>query len=167
MAERFGVEYKAHDATEDARCAGEILLRAIHETGLPLERRMTRVNEPIDSALSRIERDGDREGEFAGEVLVFTGTLSMLRREAADAASAAGCRVDAGVTKHTTILVIGDQDIRKLDGHEKSSKHMKAENLIRNGQSIRIFGDSDFPRVMGNLSGCVSPIPHRAGRINS
>ena len=150
MAAHLGIEYRAHDASEDARCAGEILLRAIEETGLPLERWMTRVNEPIDPAGSRIEREGNPEGELAGEVLVFTGALSMLRREAADAAAAAGCRVDAGVTKHTTLLVVGDQDIRKLTGHEKSSKQMRAENLIRNGQSIRILGESDFLRVIEN-----------------
>jgi DNA polymerase-3 subunit epsilon len=105
---------------------------------------------------SRLERDGNPEGELAGEVLVFTGALSIPRREAADAAAAAGCRVDGGVTKHTTMLVVGDQDIRKLNGHEKSSKHAKAELLIGKGQGIRILGESDFLRVIGSLelAGC-------------
>ena len=34
VAERLGVDFQHHDALEDARAAGEILLRAIAETGL-------------------------------------------------------------------------------------------------------------------------------------
>ena len=51
---------------------------------------------------------------------------------------------EGGVTRDTTILVVGDQDIRVLAGHDKSSKHRKAEKLIREGYSIRIIGESDF-----------------------
>jgi hypothetical protein len=65
-----------------------------------------------------------------------------------DLAAAAGCSVAGGVTTHTTLLVVGDQDIRKLAGHEKSSKHRKAEELIRKGQSIRILGESDFQKIV-------------------
>jgi DNA polymerase-3 subunit epsilon len=150
VAAHFGIDYKAHDAIEDARCAGQILLRAIADSGLSVEQWLTRVNEPIDPASKRHEREGNPEGELAGEVLVFTGELSMPRREAADGAAAAGCRVEGGVTKHTTILVVGDQDIRKLNGHEKSAKQAKAEYLISKGQSIRILGESDFQRVLGH-----------------
>ncbi len=48
------------------------------------------------------------------------------------------------VTKHTTLLVVGDQDLRKLNGQEKISKHRKAEQLIAKGQALRILGESDF-----------------------
>jgi DNA polymerase-3 subunit epsilon len=89
------------------------------------------------------------DGPLHGEVLAFTGSLSIPRREAAGAASAAGCEVDAGVTERTTVLVVGDQDIQKLAGHLKSSKHRKAEDLIARGQKIRIIGESDFQRVVG------------------
>ncbi len=33
LAEYFGIQYQAHDAGEDARCAGEIFLRAIQDSG--------------------------------------------------------------------------------------------------------------------------------------
>jgi DNA polymerase-3 subunit epsilon len=68
----------------------------------------------------------------------------MLRREAADLADAVGCQVDPGVTKHTTILIVGDQDVSKLADHDKSAKHRKAEQLISAGQPIRILRESDF-----------------------
>jgi len=150
VAAHFCIQYRAHDALEDARCAGEILLRAITETGLSIDQWFERVRHPIDPfANEPITRAGNTDGPLHGEVLVFTGSLSTLRREAADTASAAGCEVDARVTERTTVLVVGDQDIRKLAGHEKSSKHRKAEDLIAQGQKIRIIGESDFKKVVG------------------
>lgn len=68
----------------------------------------------------------------------------MPRREAADMAHGAGAVVEPNVTKHTTMLVVGDQDIDKLAGHDKSSKHRKVEQLIAKGQPIRIVGEADF-----------------------
>lgn len=160
VAEHFAIEYKAHDALEDARCAGLLLLRAIADTGLTVEQWLVRVEQPIDPQSRHgytAKRDGNPDGNLFGEVLVFTGALMIPRREAADAAAAAGCRVEDGVTKHTTILVVGDQDIRRLAGHEKSSKHVKAEMLIGTGQRIRILGENDFERLVLEHSGaCVS-----------
>jgi len=157
LAAHFGIEYQAHDALEDARCAGLVLLRAVTETGLSPKEWLTRVEQPIDSSShgshwntwpSSCTRDGNSEGDLFGEVVVFTGSLSIPRNKAADAASAAGCRVDDGVTKHTTMLVVGNQDLQVLAGREKSSKHMKAEQLINKGQHIRILGERDFMRIV-------------------
>jgi len=39
-----------------------------------------------------------------------------------------------------------------LAGHEKSSKHIKAEQLISKGQPIRILGESDFMRIVSRPS---------------
>lgn len=147
VATTFGIKYQAHDAAQDARCAGEVLMLAIEQTGLSIEQWLVRVTQPIHP-------NGDvphanPEGPFHSEVLVFTGTLSMPRQDAAVAAANAGCQVDDGVTKHTTLLVVGDQDIRRLDGHEKSAKHRKAEELIKKGQPIRIIGESDFQKIIG------------------
>jgi len=151
VASEFGIQYKSHDALEDARCAGEILLRAIAETGLSLDQWIERVTQPINPSSSlRITRDGNPDGPLHGEVLVFTGALSMSRSQAADAASIAGCQVGASVTKHTTLLVLGDQDSRKLAGYEKSSKQRRAEELIGNGQQIRIISESDFQHIIGH-----------------
>jgi DNA polymerase-3 subunit epsilon len=149
VAAHLGIEYRAHDALEDARCAGLVLLRAVAETGLSPEQWLARVEQPIDPSGHIYKRDGNPDGELFGEVLVFTGMLSIPRSQAADAADAAGCRVDDGITKHTTMLVVGGQDLRTLlAGHRKSSKHRKAEQLIAGGQPIRILGESDFMRLV-------------------
>ena len=82
--------------------------------------------------------------------MVFTGALELPRGEAADLAAAAGCTVEKSVTQRTTLLVVGDQDIRRLGRQEKGSKHRKAEARIAKGQSIRILRESDF-RMMVSL----------------
>jgi DNA polymerase-3 subunit epsilon len=147
----LGYEFRHHDALEDAKAAGHILLAAIRETGLSVDQWLKRVQQPIDPNAPRhskssppIRREGNPEGDLYGEVLVFTGALALPRREAADMAATIGCQVASGVTKKTTLLVVGDQDVTKLAGHEKSSKHRKAEKLISEGQNIRILRETDF-----------------------
>jgi len=148
----LGYEFRHHDALEDAKAAAHIVLSACNETGLDIESWLKRIKQPIDpttsSSGSAIKRDGNPEGAFFGEVLVFTGALEIPRREAADWAAAIGCQVASGVTKKTTMLVVGDQDIKKLAGHEKSSKHRKAEDLISKGAPIRILKESDFKELV-------------------
>ena len=160
VAAKLKIVFKHHAAHEDARAAGEILLRAIVESGLSLEEWLSRVERPIDlNGAGRkwqpspdVAREGNPEGPLAGETMVFTGALSMSRQNAADLAAEAGCDVAEGVTKHTTMLVVGDQDIRMLAGQEKSSKHRKAEALMAKGKSIRILGESDFRRLVEKIA---------------
>jgi DNA polymerase III subunit epsilon len=148
VAAHLRITYQAHDALEDARCAGLILLHAVAKTGIFPDQWVNRVKQPIDPSGQLHTRDGNPDGDLFGEVLVFTGTLSIPRSEAANLASAAGCRVEGGVTKRTTMLVVGDQDLRKLAGHVKSAKQLKAEELTANGQKIRVLGESDFRKVV-------------------
>lgn len=147
----LGYDFKHHDALEDAKAAAHILLAATNESGLDIDGWLKRVRQPIDptasSSGSAIKREGNPEGALYGEVLVFTGALEISRREAADLAATIGCQVASGVTKKTTLLVVGDQDIKKLAGHERSSKHRKAEELIENGIPIRILKESDFKEL--------------------
>ena len=108
-----------------------------------------RVKQTIDGTNSRISLKGNPDGILNGEVLAFTGALLIPRKEAAQMAADAGCDVSNNVKKSVTILVIGDQDTTKLAGHEKSSKHRKAEELIAKGQNIKIIGESDFKTLVG------------------
>lgn len=148
----IGYDFKHHDALEDAKAAGQIILSAIEISGLDIDAWLKRIHQPIDpgnsSCGSAVNRDGNPEGELFGEILVFTGALEVPRKEAANLASSIGCTVTAGVTKKTTLLVVGDQDITKLAGKSKSSKHLKAEKLIIKGQNIRILGESDFKQLV-------------------
>ena len=148
VAKGLGISFEHHDAAEDARAAGEILLRAIQDTGISLNDWLKLVKQPI-GAISTV-MGGDPEGALHGEVIVFTGALAITRAEAARLAASAGCDVSPGVNSKTTLLVVGDQDIRALAGHEKSNKHRKAEDLISKGQSIRILRETDFKFLISN-----------------
>jgi DNA polymerase-3 subunit epsilon len=100
------------------------------------------------STAAAIKKVGNPEGSLHGEVMVFTGALEIPRSEAANMASIIGCQVGTGVTKNTTILVVGDQDISKLAGHDKSSNHRKAELLISKDIPIRILRERDFKEML-------------------
>lgn len=52
------------------------------------------------------------------------------------------------MTKKTTLLVVGDTDVQRLAGHEKSSKHRKAEELVAKGAPIRILRETDFRELV-------------------
>jgi DNA polymerase-3 subunit epsilon len=149
LARRLDIEFQHHDALHDARTAGLILMRAIDETGFDIAQWVERCRRGISAGAS-IRREGDGDGPLVDECLVFTGALLMPRREAADLAHQAGAAVESSVTKQTTMLVVGDQDIEKLAGHDKSSKHRKAEQLIAKGQPIRVVGEADFLSLCGS-----------------
>ena len=145
LALKLEIDFEHHDAAEDARAAGIVLVRAMSEMGLDLVGMVERVRHPIATNSSdSMARAGNVDGPFHGEFMAFTGALTLPRRDAVELAAKAGCETTDGVTKHTTILVVGDQDIRALNGHEKSSKHRKAEEMISQGKSIRILTESDF-----------------------
>lgn len=148
----LGLKFEHHDALEDARAAGLALCRASAHTGLSLEDWLDRVRRPIYPDVDTIKRKGDRDGVLFGNVAVFTGSLSITRREAADLAVRAGCDVDVSVTQKTTLLIVGDQDITRLAGKQKSSKHIKAERLINQGYQIRILRESDFQDIIATAA---------------
>jgi DNA polymerase-3 subunit epsilon len=152
VCDAIGYDFEHHNALEDAKASAQVLLAAIEATGLDVESWLERVKQPIDpskiSGPASIRREGNPEGALFGQVVVFTGALQMARREAADLAASIGCAVDSGVTKRTSLLVVGDQDIARLAGKGKSNKHLKAEQLIRKGQEIRILKESDFRELV-------------------
>jgi DNA polymerase-3 subunit epsilon len=160
VCEMLGYDFNHHDALEDAKAAAYIVLAAVNETGLDIDGWLKRVPQPIDlstvSSSAPTKREGNTEGALYGEVLVFTGALVIPRREAADLAASIGCQVASGVTKQTTMLVVGDQDITKLAGHEESSKQRKAKDLIEKGTPIRILTESDYIELvrMSNENAC-------------
>lgn len=148
----IGYEFKHHDALEDAKASGQVLIATINRSGLDVSAWLKRTSEPINAKSSSkrlsTNREGNPEGEMYGEVLVFTGALEIPRSEAADLAAHIGCTVDSSVTKKTTLLVVGDQDVTKLAGKDKSLKHLKTEQLIANGFNIRIIKESDFKQLV-------------------
>lgn len=81
----------------------------------------------------------------AGKNFVFTGKLdSMARSEAAQIAVNYGGKVEDGVTKKTNFLVLGSTDYCSSLNGAKSSKQLKAEKLIAEGQDLVIITEAEF-----------------------
>jgi DNA polymerase-3 subunit epsilon len=150
VAKAFGMDFKHHDALEDARVAGAILIQAINDTGIQLHDWLIRVEQSLSGEKyeQRIRLEGKSEGPLAGDVCVFTGAMQIPRADAAKIANEAGAAVEPGVTKRTTIVVVGDQDLERLAGKTKSSKHLKAEELASKGFPIRILQERDFVALL-------------------
>ena len=148
IASHLEIDFHHHDAGEDARATGEVLVKAIEESGTSVDEWCQKSLQAITSTKFYSELEVNIDGPLFGDEVVFTGALSIPRREAAQLAAAAGCKVGKGVTKRTTLLVVGDQDIRVLGGAERTAKHRKAEVLIEKGQPIRVVGESDFERLL-------------------
>jgi DNA polymerase III subunit epsilon len=143
LAKHCRIEFQHHSAIQDARCAGEVFLQACKISGLSLEQWLVRVEQPI-TTIDPSYLDGNPEGHLFGEIVVFTGQLSLSRGEMGRMAAIAGCRVDAGVTKHTTLVVVGIQDVKRLKGAPVSARHQKALDLIGKGKPLRIITESDL-----------------------
>jgi DNA polymerase III subunit epsilon len=161
IAKHLEIEFEHHDALEDAKVAALIVRHACEKTGLSIHDWLDQIHNPISGSInsSLVENqyeglskgiDGNPDGPLFGESIVFTGSLYLSRNKAAEIASNLGCDVKTSVSKKTTILVVGTQDLTKLSGYKKSTKHRKAENLIENGIPIKIFSESDFVEMCNN-----------------
>jgi DNA polymerase-3 subunit epsilon len=151
LAAMLNIDFEHHDALEDAIAAGLIVYEASTIKELTIEDWVDRANKPINlyqGGSSTIKIDGNPDGSLFGEQLVFTGTLSLTRAEAGKIAADLGCSVTNSVTKKTTMLVVGIQDSYKLVGHEKSSKHRKAEEHVKKGTKIKILSEDDFKKIL-------------------
>ena len=150
VARDFGIQYQSDDAAEDAEAAAKILLAACEASGTTAEDWIIPAGrpKPISSAdlAERIRGSGLAIGVLEGEVLVFTGALALARSDAKSLAEECGARVATGVTRETTMLVVGTQR-----GRIKSSKQRKAERLAVAGQEISVLDERDFEALIADL----------------
>ena len=141
LAELLEIEApSAHRAVADCLTAHQVLQKASQVVGLEVS--SNRFN------FDHKDYQAATEGVFFGKTLVFTGALEVMTRDAAAAkASAHGFKIVGGVSKKVHYLVVGVQDSTLLAGHDKSSKHRKAEELIEQGHNIEILTESAFLRL--------------------
>ena len=172
VAAELGIELNHHEAGSDARASGQVLLAGLDALGVDTideaftatgGRRWgevrsdlswvgsTRDGHPLRAKqMSATRDDFDEDHPLYGQVVVFTGALhSMTRREAFQLVLNVGGQPGDGVTKHTNVLVVGEQDIHKLAaGQTMSSKQRKAADLRVKGLNIQLVGESDFLRML-------------------
>lgn len=135
-----------HDARDDAKAAGHVLLAAMNALGFDNDRLLDALAVTRTGALpvthrasvssTSPKRDGVPDGPLAGEVVVFAGELSLGPFVTADLAEAAGCSVANNVSELTTMLVEG-----RPKGHGETRKQRRAREVSADVRSEREFMD--------------------------
>jgi DNA polymerase III subunit epsilon len=148
MSEFLEIPFKHHDAYEDARMCGEILNAAIIESDFTASEWYLKAQQPPIAKKKRppkksIPMEVNRDGHLFGNILVFTGKLTIRRADAIRMASEAGCLVANRVIVGTTMLVIGSQA-----QHHKTKKQLQAEAMIAEGFPVSILSEPDFRRIL-------------------
>ena len=152
IATDLGITFHHHDALEDARTCARILLHAYAHAGATVlsllkEGISTPVRQPRQKVYPlsgrRVKSDG-----LHGKKVMFTGRLSMTRREAKELVTLAGGAVYSNATRGVTTLVVGTQNAQQQNGYAKSSKHRQIEQLITDGCSIDILTEEDFVELL-------------------
>lgn len=149
VATHLGIQYNPHVAVEDAVACGKIFFEAVKHSGIQIENWHARLKLRLDGSpytyTDKISKDGNPEGEFFGQTVLFTGKANIPRHELADLASQLGFKVVKGFSGKINLLVVGLQDKSKLKaGHDKSDKHERAIEFNKQGGNIRIITDESF-----------------------
>jgi DNA polymerase-3 subunit epsilon len=168
-------ESQHHDALFDSRICAEIVLAlAIKQNSSTLTELLTSVNLRIGELFEDgwntcrsksyaakshhssgekthsprdipVNAEADPSHPLFGQVIVFTGAISIPRPEAWKLVAQVGAIPKDGLTKKTNYLVLGEQDLSKLKaGETKSSKQREAEALKSSGSEIEIIDERDF-----------------------
>ncbi len=90
-----------------------------------------------------------------GKSIVFTGALhSMSRNDAWIEIAKIGAIPIETVSKATNIIVVGQQDFKRLKAGEiQSAKFRKAESLREHGQEIEVIDERDFLAYIEPMEG--------------
>ncbi|MGY1761633.1 exonuclease domain-containing protein [Geodermatophilus sp. SYSU D00779] len=88
--------------------------------------------------------DADPTHPLFGQVVVFTGALSIHRQDAWDAVAGCGAVVEKGVTKRTTMLVVGDGFTGRDPAEFWSGKAEKAVRWRQKGHRIEVLTEADL-----------------------
>ena len=140
-----------HDARDDARAAGHVLLAAMNALGFDRDRLLDALTVARHDAVSvthrgsagptSCKRDGVPDAPLAGEVVVLAGELSLGSAVTSDLAAAAGCSVANDVSRGTTMLVEG-----RSNGYGETRKQRRAREL-----SADVRSEPEFMNLLGLL----------------
>lgn len=147
------IDFIRYNALEEARACGEILCIALDDSKTSISDWFDLVKKPITQGVSQGKYpEANPNGELFGHVIVFTGSLKITRNEAAVISASVGFEIGKSVTKKTDFLVVGDQDLMRVGETGKSSKQIRAEELINKGHELRIIIETDFQQLVGDFT---------------
>lgn len=176
VANKLGIPLQRHhDASKDAEACAQILLTLAYRRGSQTVEEFAEATRTRLGALtpntwrgcqvassggdgltaSTTNTDADPAHPLYGQVVVFTGALSMRRQDAWDAVAELGGTPDRNVTRRTTRLVIGDGFMGDDPADFHTGKAAKALRLRDKGQQIEVLTEADFESLIaeGQTSG--------------
>lgn len=144
--------FEHHDAGADAEAASLVLIELANRLGMtdlnaaeyvPKSSRPASTITPEELGITATP--GHSGEGFSGEHICFTGALNLRRKDAEELAIEHGAITQAGVTKKTTIVVVGGFAPGTLrPGASMSSKLTRALQLREHGQQIEILTEQEF-----------------------
>lgn len=144
-----GLQQNDHKTWDDAARAVHVRLGSIRPADYngcvtsPSDRKSPLVPRTID--------DLDPDHPLFGMRVCFTGALSRYtRHEAAHAVVDAGGEFSDSVTKKTNLLVVGTQDMARLNGQDQSSKLRRAVELAAARHPIEVIEEGEFYRLLAH-----------------
>lgn len=96
------------------------------------------------SAPPEAAADADPQHPLYGQVMVFTGALSIRRQDAWEAVAKCGAVSEKGVTKRTTMLVVGDGFTGDDPADFWTGKAAKAARWRQKGHRIEVLTEADL-----------------------
>lgn len=139
----------SHRATDDVETTNALLLACV-EKGIPLRSRASSTTKKYSHKTTSKDLQPrtdhlDPNHPFYGKNIVFTGDLSIPRREAAQLAVDFGAIVKSSVSSKTNYLVVGIQDPAAVGEKGTSSKEDAAMLLNDAGKaSIQFLSEREF-----------------------
>lgn len=173
LANMLSINFKHHDACDDAVACAKVLLAALKSTKsnsveelctntkIKLGKIYEKGYEPckqyrhntnikkIKTTDSKPLKASDKSHPFYHKKVIFTGPLrSMTRSEANKKVASLGGISGYGVTKDTNYLIVGIKDYKKLSSDQLTTKLRKAYSYINQGISIEIITEEDFLSIL-------------------
>lgn len=169
IADYLGIEFLHHNAEEDAVACAKVLIKASKELGIKSHLELAEIcklkigrlypggYDPSRKISCKVKANQvvanketfDQNHLLYGKKVVFTGKLqSMPRKDAMQqVVDIGGICVDS-INKTVNYLVIGENDMNKLKGKDRSSKMLKVEKLVSEGYDIEVIGESEFLKIL-------------------
>lgn len=169
LANMLDINFKHHDACDDAVACAKVLLAAlktsesnsvedlcnksriklgkIHGNGYEPCKQYRSITsfKKVKANNSRTLNRLDKSHPFCNKKVIFTGPLrSMSRSEANKKVSSVGGLSGYGVTKDTNYLIVGIKDYKSLSFDQLTTKLRKAYSYIEKGINIEILTEDDF-----------------------
>ena len=156
LTKELGVDDKGHHrSVADCIMTAECFLRMLSENPSFFEMSgdaKWRTRRDHNVKIKEIVPDDEasaRETPLTGKSIVFTGELTISRREAMQMAVNAGAVIKSSVSSKTDYLVVGKQDIALVGEDGLSTKEEKAYALNESGKGhVQFLNESEFLELL-------------------